>query len=523
MTKGSDLTAALLSAEAGLRAFEADPIGSFRCKSDAQRRFITSLSKFRETYLRSGSRAGKTTIGSRCGVAMARGETELDGIALPLVGAPNSGAVLAKGRAMAKESVIKAYQEAVGKWPHHLEKNGNAIEAIWVKPRRSQSDEWRDWSCIRFFVEGGQSVAGMRLDWAHADEPPDWGMWVELRMRGKANRHFVRFITATPIDKREWKPLREDFKGCDWPNGRDGKVELRMSVYDNKALGREDLKAHEEDSKGPWQKAKLYGDYIDLTGTNPFDAAGLTRWKERCTEPTEELDWVTGSGVALKVALWANAVEGEQYMAVADPSAGIWDEKGEHDPCEVVVVSRGVKGRPAVVARYNGYIPAHELGRLSSFLARRYNNALLVWERNSGYGEAFFLGIGDYRNVYVEHHHDSRSMPLSERVGWLTTATTRGTIIGALQKAVLEDGLLVLSKGAVESLEDVVLDRRGRIEAGAGAHDEDMIVLGLACHLLETYPLYVPTEAPSSEKLLSALGLRAKRTFDYEGDPFSRL
>ena len=52
---------------------------------------------------------------------------------------------------MAKESVIKAYRSAVGKWPHHLEKNGGAIEALWVKPNRSQSDEWQDWSCIRFW------------------------------------------------------------------------------------------------------------------------------------------------------------------------------------------------------------------------------------------------------------------------------------------------------------------------------------------------------------------------------------
>jgi len=420
---------------------------------------------------------------------------------------------------MAKESVIKAYRQAVGKWPHHLEKNGNAIEAIWVKPNRSRSDDWHDWSCIRFFVEDGQSLAGMRLDWAHGDEPPKEDAWRELRMRGKANRHFVRFITATPLDKTRWKWIREDFKGCEWPKGRDGKVELRMSVYDNKALGKEHLKAIEHDSRGPLQQAKLLGDYVDLTGTNPFDAAGLKRWKERCADPLRVEPWTTGGGAQCEVEVWADAEEGEQYLAVADPSAGIWDEAGEHDPCEVCVVSRGVKRRPAVVARYNGYIPAYELGRLSRHLAERYNTALLVWERNSGYGESFYLGVGNYGNLYIEHHQDSRKMPLSERIGWLTTATTRGTIIGALQKAVLEDGLYVPSKSAVESLEDVVLDKRGRIEAGAGSHDEDMIVLGLACHLLETYPVYVPTEKKGSERLVDSFGFRLREP--YERDPFS--
>ncbi len=514
-----DISGVVLSAEAGLRAFAADPVAAFRFKSDAQRRFATSLSAYREVYLRSGNQAGKTTIGAFCGVALARGKAELDGTPLPLLGAPNVGLVLAKGRAMAKESVIKAYRTAVGKWPHHLEKNGNAIEAIWVKPDRSQSDDWADWSCIRFFVEDGQSLAGMRLDWAHADEPPKEEAWRELRMRGKANRHFVRFITATPLDKREWKWLRDDFRGCE--SGKDGKVELRMSVFDNKALGKEHLAAIEKDSAGPLQPAKLLGDYIALTGTHPFDAKGLKRWAERATDPIRLEKWSTTGGSTIEVEIYADPIPGEHYLDVNDPSAGIWDELGEHDPCEMVVVSRGVKGRPAVVARYNGYIPAYELGRLARHFAERYNRALLVWERNSGYGEAFYLAAKGYPNLYSEYHEDSLHMPLAERLGWLTTATTRGTIIGALQKAVLEDGLLVPSKAAVSSLEDVVLDKRGRIEAGAGSHDEDMIVLGLACHLLETYPLVrVTEERTDAEVFLERHGFKTEQS-DSEGEPFS--
>ena len=109
---------------------------------------------------------------------------------------------------------------------------------------------------------------------------------------------------------------------------------------------------------------------------------------------------------------------------------------------------------------------------------------------DSGYGEAFYLGVGTYGNIYVEHHRDSRSLPLSERLGWLTTATTRGTVIGALQKAIVQDGLLLYSATAVESLKDVVIDKNGRSEAKAGSHDEDMIVLGLAAHLMETMPVW---------------------------------
>ena len=496
-----------LTAEQGLAAFAADPVKSFRFKSQAQRDFARALSRFRETALRSGNQAGKTTVGAYCFVAIARGCVELDGVPLPLLGAPNSGVVLCKGRAMAQESVIRAYLSALGDWPHHVERNGNNTEAIWVKPNRSKSENWRDWSRIRFFVEGGQDVSGMRLDWVHADEPPEWKMWSELRMRSKANRHFVRAITFTPIDKREWKPVRDDFRGAKWPEGKDGRVEITMSVFDNEALSPEHKRAIEQDSRGPLQKAKLYGEYIDLTGTNPFDAAGLKKWAERCV-PGRLDKWMTAKGVDIEVEIWSEP-DGEPCLVVCDPSAGIWDEAGEHDPCEMVVVGR--KSRD-LKARFNGYIQANELGRLSAHYARKYGDALLVWERNSGYGEAFYLGVGSYGNVYVEHHRDARHLPLSERLGWYTTATSRGTVIGALQKAVIEDGLRVYSAEAVESIGDVVIDRNGRIEAGAGCHDEDMIVLGLAAHLLETMP-YMDFAVPQrgSDKLREALGLRPRR------------
>ena len=525
-----DPRAALLAAERALSEVRADPIKAFRFSSTQSRDFVEAFHEYDEVALQAGNQSGKTTLAAHFFVAMMRGITSLCGdivgvegvierhppVSLPLVGTPASFLVLAQGREMSKESVVKCVLEAVGEHPHHVERNSNNVAAVWVKPDKSRSDDWHDWSRMRFFVEDGQSVAGMRLDGVWADEPPKWDLWVELRMRGKSNRLFLRGITFTPIDKRRWKPIREDFKGCE--RGLDGKKVIRMRVYDNKRLSAEHLAAVERAAKGPLSEAKLNGDYVDVTGSCPFDIAGLKKWRARCMDPLRTDEFTLFSGARVKYQVWKEPEADEPYMVVADPSSGVEDEDGDRDPGGLVVVGRRNR---QVVARYNGYIIAGELGRLSVHLAKRYNRALLVWERNSGYGEAFYQGIGDYGNVYMEHHLDTRGITLSERLGWYTTATTRGTLIGALQKALTIDGSLYLwSEDAVESLENVVVKRDGiRIEAGSGSHDEDMIILGIACHLLETCKASPAAKKSGSDTFLGLMGLKRRRV--EQPDPFS--
>lgn len=517
-----DARAAALLADTALAKIADDPLLAFRFPSEKHRDFARAFHRFDEVALKSGNGGAKTTTMAYISVAWMRGVTKLDGVELPLLGTPVVGALLVQGREQAKESSIKAIRKAIGNVPHHIEKNGNVIAAIWVKPDKSRSDRWEDWSVIRIFVEDGQSVAGMRLDFAWADEPPKWAYWEELRMRGRANRPFLRSITFTPIDKPRWLPIRTDFKGCE--KGKDGKILISLTVYDNSFLSKQDIKSREKASKGKLQQAKLMGEWVDVTGSNPFDADGLKRWSDRTRDP-EVKHWMTRAGGTFEYHVWESYDPQESYMVVADPSSGIEDENDEHDPSGIVVVARR---KPRVVARFNGYLRAHELARLAVKLAHEYGEALLVYENNSGYGEAFFGGLTEmrgnyehtYGNLYTEYHEDKRGMPLSARYGWTTTATTRGTIIGALQKAIEEDGLIVWSADAVESLKNVIVKRDGiRVEAGPGSHDEDMIILGIACHLLETYPARPAIQQKGSDRLLDALG--ARRMVSPETDPFA--
>lgn len=498
-----------LVAEGGLADARRDPLKWFRYSSQAQADVVRYVCDGSETYLRAGNQAGKTTVAAYLAVALARGASELDGVPLSVLETPNVGAVLGKSYKQMAESSIKALRQALGDWPHKLEMGSQgSVVAIRVKPEVSRTDDWKAWSRILILPQDGEKPVGLRLDWAWADEPPKEDYWHELRARGRANRPFLRFITMTPEDRSEWAWLEREFAGCQKP-GKNGRIELRLSVFDNKALGVEHLKELEQAWRNdPLLKARLYGEYVDMVGQCPFDRDGMARWEAMCRAP-ERVDVLDmGDGHAPhRVEVWFDPEPGESYFVLADPSAGIKDEKLEHDPAGVIVVSRGTR---RLCARWNDYTPAYRVGQLSRKLAERYNGALVVWERNSGYGEPFYMGLGGYGNVYMESHEDTRKLAFYERLGWQTTATSRGAIIGALQKAVLQDGLVMLSGEALSSMRGFVMQRTGKVEAGSGRHDEDVILLGLACYLLETMPFYL-VEQSVSDVLEGPGGLFAVR------------
>lgn len=495
-----------LLASTGLSEARQDPLRWFRFSSDAQRDVFRHLNKGDEVYLRAGNQAGKTTVAAYAAVALARGASEVDGEKLKVLETPNTGAILGKSYKQMSESTVKAVLNALGEWPHKVEKGSqNTVVAIRVKPDRVSSDDPNKWSRILILPQDGEAPVGMRLDWAWADEPPKQDYWLELRARGRANRPFLRFITMTPLDRREWAWLQYEFAGCAKP-GKDGKVELRLTVFDNKALGPAHLRQLElQYAKDPLLKARLYGDYVDAVGQCPFDSEGLSRWESRCRQGALVRVLEHDGHAPVDVETWFEPEPGEGYLVLADPSAGIKDDKQEHDPAGVLVVSRSKK---QVVARWNGYEPAYRVGEISLKLAEKYNRALVVWERNSGYGEAFYLGLKGYGNVYMEHHHDARKMSFYERLGWNTSATSRGTIIGALQKAVIQDGLIVLSGEAVSAMRGFIMQRTGKVEAGHGRHDEDVILMGLACHLLETLPFYKTEESAGTVFERDVLGVK---------------
>ena len=456
------------------------------------------------------------------GVGLARGLKALDGEPLPEMPVPNGGFGAIRSYKQSTHGTLAAYRQMLGRWPHKQVSTAGSLDyigKIYVKPDAVDYGDFHDWSLIEFYSGGGVPPEGARIHWAHGDEPPEEEFWREIRFRGIRNRTLFLFITATPLKKSEWLWLRSDFPVApNIPAG--GRVTVVSTVYDNKALSAAHIAKLEAAAKNdPLEKARLLAEFVSIDDMNPFSEAALNRWAKRCVKPErvaisiESQRDVAGGRFVEEVPVayerWEKCEPDESYMLIADPSLG--KKSPVHDPAGIHVYARV---KPRLVARYNGYLPPFALGNLINHLGLEYARALVDVEMNAGYGDAVInaLMAKRYTNISMDDYADKPG-DFATRLGFRTTAANRGELIGALQRALMEDSVAVWSEDVVKCLMEITIDERGKILAGSGAHDEDMILLGRACHLLETRP--APRKKSQAVKslhdhMMKALGLRKR-------------
>lgn len=444
---------------------------------------------------------------------------------LPPLRAPNVGVVLMPSFGQSVESVVGALRRALGRWPHHEAKIAGDLGYIGVlyiaTPRCSHDTGRRCSTCSKIhFVSGeGKVPAGFHVDWIHADEPPPEEHWRELRMRSRANAPLYSWISATPLDPRAYRWLQRDFEGC-FGTPRDGKVELAWSLEDNRFLSEAyKRKQIERAKKDPYFRARIFGEYVDVRNLCPFSLGGLQRWLARAEtpRPAAVVEVVRDGDPMLvlkphprgQIEVFAEPEPDEHYICVADPSSGIRDTaKSDADqprnPAGLNVV--GMRSRRHAL-RFNGYVSATDLGRMARVICDTYNGALFVPEMNGGWGETTLTAFGfDYSNVYVDVRVSDRTASRARKVGWYQTHSKRGLLIGALQRAVDEDGMDVRSAAAIQNLMAVTTNDDDKIVQGdgRGAHGEDMVTLGVAAYLLEVLPIPGPAATPEAESPAAA-------------------
>lgn len=153
-----------------------------------------------------------------------------------------------------------------------------------------------------------------------------------------------------------------------------------------------------------------------------------------------------------------------EYIVAADPAGG--GVEGDFATVEVVDRETGWQ-----CAEWYGHCTPRELARKAAEIAREYNDALLVVERNN-HGHAVLAQletVEEYERVY-------RS---ASGAGWLTTAANRPQMLENLAQVVASAPELLSSRRLLEECRTFVRHKDGSVSAANGEHDDAVMAMAL--------------------------------------------
>ena len=168
-------------------------------------------------------------------------------------------------------------------------------------------------------------------------------------------------------------------------------------------------------------------------------------------------------GGALEV--WFPALAGRRYVMAVDPAGGGAD--GDYSAVQVVDAITG-----AQCAELRQRLSLGELAKVTAKLAREYNDALVVVERNN-HGSAVLAYLDKsehYGNVYED----------KGAAGWLTTATSKAGSVSQLATMLVESPEIFQSRRLLGECRSFVRLASGAMGAASGAHDDLVMAMAIA-------------------------------------------
>jgi len=163
--------------------------------------------------------------------------------------------------------------------------------------------------------------------------------------------------------------------------------------------------------------------------------------------------------------IWYPPQAGMQYILGVDPAGGGTDG----DYAAVQVIERNSRLQ---CAELRGHLEPRELAKRAAALAKEYNNALLVVERNN-HGLAVLAYL-----TTVEHYpavYEQRG-----QAGWLTTAISRPEMIEQLGIALSMEARIFSSSRLLAECRTFVRQKDGRTGAASGTHDDCVMAMAMA-------------------------------------------
>jgi hypothetical protein len=162
--------------------------------------------------------------------------------------------------------------------------------------------------------------------------------------------------------------------------------------------------------------------------------------------------------------VWLRPMAGREYLVAVDPAGG--GSQGDYAAMQVLDAETGLQ-----CAEYQGRCGLLELAERAAAVAREYNGALLIVERNNhGAGVlAYLTGVVQYARVFRQDGQE----------GWLTTALSRPRMLQQVERLLAEGAEGIMSARLLREMKSFVRDARGHAGAAAGQHDDLVMAMGL--------------------------------------------
>jgi len=194
------------------------------------------------------------------------------------------------------------------------------------------------------------------------------------------------------------------------------------------------------------------------------------------------------------------------YVIGADVAEGL--EKGDLNYA-VVLRRPYIGGHFEQVAEAFGDIKAHEFATLLFTLGIWYNGAWIGVENNkdSGVNERLSKDYR-YRNLHHQRQVMSDREHETDRPGWNTNMSTRGTLISDLMEVIDHDLITIHSKQLYQQLLSFRYNKHGKPEGPANKHDDGVFALAIAIQMHNRCP--IPIAQPSEyESLMESIERRS--------------
>jgi hypothetical protein len=171
------------------------------------------------------------------------------------------------------------------------------------------------------------------------------------------------------------------------------------------------------------------------------------------------------SRVGKALHIWLPPVNGRAYIIAADAAGG--GSAGDFAAVQVIDEGTGMQ-----CAELQARLSPRELAHAAADLAREYNGALLVVERNNhGNAVLALLESEGGLNLYLGRDR----MP-----GWLTDAASRPRMLQEFAKVLCQRPELIASERLLLECRSFAVDEHGRAAAARGSHDDLVMSMAIA-------------------------------------------